>query len=97
MPDTMPCCGARQKSTWDAGTRTHEPTCHRFKATAMVHLRTSPTSTTNLHKTIGDGSIHDSVEVRCSNGTVVTVYPDGCVKQTAYDGSMVLHPARIVE
>lgn len=92
MTDTMACCGARKKSSWDAGTRTHKPSCEQFKATATVHLRTSRTSTTTLHKTIGEGSINDSVEIRCSNGTVVSVYPDGTVKQTAYDGSFVVHP-----
>jgi hypothetical protein len=90
MRDTLHCCGARAKQSWDAGTRTHEPTCQNFKATAMVHLRSSPTSTTTLRKTIGDGYIYDSVEIRCSNGTVVNVYADGSVKQTAYDGSFAL-------
>lgn len=84
----MRCCGAPQKSSWDAGTRTHEPTCEHFKATAMVHLRDSPTSTTTLHKTIGEGYIFDSVEIRCSNGLVVNVYPDGSVKQATFEGTV---------
>lgn len=87
MPDTMDCCGAPKKTIWAAGDRTHEPTCERFKSTAVVHLRANPTNTTSLDKTIGDGYIYDSVEIRCSNGVVVNVYSDGSVMQTAYDGS----------
>lgn len=90
MRDKMPCCGARQHHSWDAGTRTHEPTCKHFKETATVRLRQNATTTTVPRETIGEGSIFKSVEVRCSNGVTVNVYPDGSVKQTRHDGSFTI-------